>query len=275
MLIGLIGFGYWGRILRCNLQKFVDSDIIIHDPAAGIQNSNKISDCDKVFVATNSSSHFDIVKGLLENGQDVFCEKPLCLTLAHCKELYKTAASTNSKLFVDWTFTFNDAVNHIKKGYESGRYGGIRSVSMNRLNSGPERKDTSAKWDLASHDVSILDYIFSQKPNDINWNPFKRNSNSFVSDSCVGLLKYDGFDALLHSSWEYSKKDRMCVFEFDAGFLTWDDNKNTLDFNGGDDGFIQSKSPLENSILTFLNDSCGYNQEELTLNVTEVLEYGE
>ena len=91
----------------------------------------------------------------------------------------------------------------------------------------------------------------------------------------MGLLKYDGFDALLHSSWEYGRKDRMCVFEFDAGFLTWDDNKNTLDFNGGDDNFIQSKSPLENSILTFLNDSCNYNQEELTLNVTEILEYGE
>ena len=103
---------------------------------------------------------------------------------------------------------------------------------MNRLNSGPERKDVSAKWDLASHDVSILQYICEEIPNKINWNLYKRNNNSFVSDTCVGILNYENFDAILHSSQEHGRKDRKCIFEFDAGFLVWDDTNATITFNG-------------------------------------------
>ena len=217
---------------------------------------------------------------LLENGIDVFCEKPLSPSLRECELLYQTANANSSKLFVDWVFTFNDAVNHIKKLYHSGKLGGLRNVAMNRLNSGPERKDVSAKWDLASHDVSILHYIANWSDNcdvlpiDVNWNCYRRNPASFVADTCVGSIRYDTFDAIIHSSWEYGRKDRKCIFEFDAGFLEWDDTKNSITLNGKPETFTKLGSPLENSIKTFVEGDF-HKQIDLTLTVTETLEHGE
>jgi predicted dehydrogenase len=274
MNIGLVGYGYWGKIIHSNLKTILSGDVItIFDPIEGIGNMDDIYLCDKVFVVTPTITHFEIVKDLLSNGIDVFCEKPLSTHTKECELLYSIAKENKAELFVDWIFTFNDAIEFIKKQYEAKEYGNIRSVRMNRLNSGPERKDVSAKWDLSSHDVSILCYVFEELPLKLDWHPYKRNKNSFVSDTCVGILQYKKFDAILHSSWEYGKKDRKCIFEFDAGFLTWDDVANVLKFNGDILDFPKTKSPLECSINKFIDGQ--FNQEKLTMDVVGILEYGE
>ena len=234
-------------------------------------------------MATPAGTHFSVVSKLLEQNKKVFCEKPLSISKKEVDELfYQSKLKNKSRLFVDWVFTFNDAVNFIKDSYESGDYGNIRNVSMNRLNSGPERKDVSAKWDLASHDVSILQYIFSGKPKSVEWNCFKRNRDSFRSDTCIGIIQYQNdvldpsyapFDAIINSSWSYGRKNRECIFEFDAGFLHWDDSINTIRFEGQEIDFPKTKSPLENSIEVF--KSGRYNQEDLTKRTTEILEIGE
>ena len=154
--------------------------------------------------------------------------------------------------------------------YENKELGSIRSVTMNRMNSGPVRHDVSAKWDLSSHDVSIIQYLFEDYPTDVHWIERKRNSKSFQHDTCIGILQYESFDVLINSSWEYSAKDRRCVFEFDAGILIWDDSTNTIKLNGKDIKFTTFNSPLENSISCFLEG--GIDQEKLTTQVTEILE---
>ena len=278
--IGLVGHGYWGKILHSNISKLYGENISVYDSIQGIGSFDEIKTCDKVFVATPTRTHYEMVLPLLENGIDVFCEKPLSPSLRECELLYQTANANSSKLFVDWVFTFNDAVNHIKKLYHSGKLGGLRNVTMNRLNSGPERKDVSAKWDLASHDVSILHYIANWSDNcdvlpiNVNWNCYRRNPASFVADTCVGSIRYETFDAIIHSSWEYGRKDRKCIFEFDAGFLEWDDTKNSITLNGKPETFTKLGSPLENSIKTFVEGDF-HKQIDLTLTVTETLEHGE
>tara|TARA_B100001094_G_scaffold326428_1_gene382569 strand:- start:17460 stop:18284 length:825 start_codon:yes stop_codon:yes gene_type:complete len=267
--LGLIGYGYWGKILHSN----IEDDVVIYDPVSSIGHSTEIYNCNKVFVATPATTHFSVVKDLLSRGISVFCEKPLTLHSKECSVLYDLARTNKTNLFVDWIFTFNDAVNFIKRQYQSAEYGGIRNITMNRLNSGPERKDVSAKWDLASHDVSILQYIFEESPIQIDWKTYKRNPNSFVSDTCVGILQYNGFDATLNSSWVYGRKNRECVFEFDAGFLVWDDSTNSLEFNGEKINFPTTDSPLKNCINTFISGE--FDQQQLTMSVTEILEHGE
>jgi len=274
MKVGIVGYGYWGKIIYANLKNFVDDEsIFIYDSISAIGRLEDIYQCDKVFVITPTITHFDIVKDLLSRGIDVFCEKPLTTHTKECELLYDIAQTNKSQLFVDWIFTFNDAVNYIKDEYENGSYGGIRSVRMNRLNSGPERKDVSAKWDLTSHDVSILCHLFGKIPNNVLWNLYKRSDSSFVSDTCVGILMYDNFDAILHSSWEYGKKDRVCIFEFDAGFVKWDDASSEIKFNGDLVDYPRTKNPLENSIEAFLYKD--FNQKNLTLDIVRILEQGE
>ena len=265
----VIGAKYLNQI-----EKVFGKEVVVHDPICGINNQGLIDKCSHVFVATPAKTHYDLVKTLLSQSKKVFCEKPLCLSMKEVSDLfYSESLNTKSQLFVDWVFTFNDAVKFIKESYESGVYGKIRNVQMNRLNSGPERKDVSAKWDLASHDVSILQYIFNEPTTRVNWNCFKRNENSFRSDTCIGIIKYDNFDAILNSSWCYGRKDRSCIFEFDAGFLHWDDSINSIKFEGEEVDFTKTKSPLENSIEVF--KSGRYNHEHITKRITEVLEVGE
>ena len=271
--VGLIGYGYWGKILRPNIERVLDTKVIVHDPQCGLDNLSGIRECNYVFVATPAKTHREIIDEHLSSGKQVFCEKPLTLSKTGAHALYEIARSNGAKLFVDWIFTFNDAVNYIKEQYETGEFGDIRSVSMNRLNSGPERKDVSAKWDLASHDVSILQYIFNQYPMSVRWMEKKRNTKSYQNDTCLGYLDYGFFDATLNASWAYSEKDRRCVFEFDAGVLVWDDTSGIIKLDGVELDYPHNSSPLENSIDTFVSGE--YDQEYVTITTTEILENDE
>lgn len=270
--IGILGYGYWGKILHSNL-KTLNTEIIIHDPPLGLDNKSELDKCSHIFIATTADRHAENVLQFLSEEKHVFCEKPLCMKKHIAYSLFSTAKKKKLNLFVDWTFMFNDAVNYIKKIYEQKKLGEIRSITMNRLNSGPERHDVSAKWDLSCHDVSILQYIFNQFPNNIHWTNKKRNKKSFQDDTCVGLLEYPQFDAIIHSSWAYSKKDRKCVFEFDGGIVDWDDSTNRININGKNTNFIQKQPPLMNAINCFFDGN--FDHEKITIDITEILDHGE
>lgn len=270
MNIGIIGYGYWGKILHKNINNLnLNLNIHISDPKLNLNPDIDLLKCDKIIISTPADTHRELVDLYLSNGIEVFCEKPLALKRTDVHALYKIASDNNTKLFVDWTFTFNDAINFIKTEYLNNKFGKIKSARMTRINKGPERYDVCAKWDLSSHDVSILEYIFGETCSFANWNCFKRNNNSAQNDTCFGLIQYKNFDALLYSSWEYSIKDRMCIFEFENGILTWDDINGQVTFNGEILNYTKTKSPLIKSIETFLSGN--YDQKQLTINTTNIL----
>ena len=74
MKVGLIGYGYWGKILKRNIETITNNKIAIYDPYINV--INDINDCDKIFIATPVSSHKETVEKYLRLGKDVFCEKP-------------------------------------------------------------------------------------------------------------------------------------------------------------------------------------------------------
>lgn len=273
MNIGLIGYGYWGKIIYKNLLdlKIDLKNIIIYDQHINEFKDANIETCDHIFVCTPATTHYDIVKKLLNNNKNVFCEKPLTLSTNQAKELYKISNNNNCKLFVDWTFTHNYAINQIKQNYKDGLFGNIRSIQMNRLNFGPIRHDVNARWDLSSHDVSIIQYIFNTKIHNKQWFNIKKNTRSQQYDTSIGILDYLQFNAILYSSWEYIQKDRRCVFEFDNGVLVWDDITNTISFNNKNLQLDNSTTPLHNSIDSFLSKTTK-NEEHLTLDITSILE---
>ena len=147
---------------------------------------------------------------------------------------------------------------------------------MNRQNFGPVRFDVGAKIDLASHDVSILFHVFNQDLVKASWNCYKRDSSSKQNDSTAGVLQFQDFTSLINVSWQYSKKDRMCYFDFEKGFVTWDDTKKKLlvesDVAITTDDKVET-SPLHESINNFLNNKdFDYSQQEkITLNTIGAL----
>ncbi len=284
MKVGIIGIGYWGKIILNTLSKH-NFDISICD----IQLDNKFNkyktfndykklDCDNVFISVPATKHFEICKYFIEKKVNIFCEKPLCTDSKEVEILYDLARQNGVKLFTDWIFTFNSQINRLKDDYDNGKFGNIRSVSMNRLNFGPERFDVNARWDLASHDISIIQYLFGKQPDNVEYVDYKRNKSSYKDDSVICLMDYGDFHVDIHASWFYRRKVRSCVFEFDKCYVKWDDSKGKLQYNWEDK--IQKidtngKKPLDLSIEKFLYCDNEYlkQQEKLTKNITRVLEW--
>lgn len=279
MKIGLVGLGYWGKVILRNLRELGYKNITIceqkeidwHNIGEKYQcvEDYKDLDCDFVFVIVPVCSHYEVCSHFLRKGCDVFCEKPLDTSYKKCVSLYRIAEENGSKLFVDWLFTYNPAVNKIKSLIES--MGKPKSIIANRLNFGPVRTDVDAKWDLASHDVSIVFHLLQEEPLSWSWLDFKRNRDSSQNDSTVGIINFPETNVQINASWHYGIKNRMYILEFDNCFLHWDDNTSTILY-GSDVIPIENRSPLHASVEAFMGGD--FDQKQLTLDITEVLSHG-
>ncbi len=278
--IGIVGFGYWGKIIFRNLRQLGYSNITICETKeiewveVGEKHTQiydyKELNCESVFVVVPVENHYKVCKHFLERGIDVFCEKPLDTNLENCLELYKIAEKHNCNLFVDWIFVYNPAVSQIKKLIQ--KFGKPISIIANRMNFGPVRNDVNARWDLASHDVSIACHLLEQVPQESKWLDFNRNKNSTQNDSSVGILTFSNTSVQINTSWHYGIKNRMYVFEFEDFFVHWDDNTNTILYRN-EIVPTEEYSPLHMSIKTFLSKNDKQNNKKLTLNITSTLQH--
>lgn len=180
--IGVIGCGYWGpnlirnfsQIENCNVVYCCDlnEDRLSHikkkyPSVKTTQDYNDIlkdEDIDAVAIATSPSSHFKIAKDVLLGKKHVLIEKPITSNSNDAEELIKIAKNENRVLMVDHTFEYTPAVNKIKEIIKSGELGSILTIDMIRVNLGLFQKDINVIWDLAPHDVSIINYILECKP---------------------------------------------------------------------------------------------------------------
>ncbi len=295
MKIALIGLGYWGKIILKNLENLGKDDFVLCEITNSdikdlqgyeIVNDYKKIDCDSVLITTPISTHFEISKYFLEKNVNVFCEKPLTTSSVQAEQLYNMAIKNNLTLFTDWIFIYNSHIETIKRDYEGGKLGKIRSISMNRLNLGPARTDVNARWDLAAHDVSIIQYIFSKIPINIKWIDYKRSNSSKQEDSALGLLQFEDFTANINVSWQYRKKVRECVFEFENYFVLWDDFKRFLQYEDSSQiafpifsgnltyPCTSYQEPLKKSLNAFFSFSKEdmIKQKKLTIETIKILE---
>ena len=182
---GVIGYGYWGPNVVRNLQSLEGVSVLtiadtnpsararahkaypgtrITDDAAEITSS---SDIDAVAIITPVWTHFDLAKAALENGKHAFVEKPFTSTAAQAEELINLADRSNLRVMVDHTFLFTTAVKKIKQLLQDGTLGKLYYYDSTRVNLGLFQHDVNVIWDLAPHDLSIMDYLIEQSPEEI------------------------------------------------------------------------------------------------------------
>jgi predicted dehydrogenase len=180
--IGVIGYGYWGPNIVRNLQG-LDSTraemICDSSPAAQararkaypnvrvVSDANEVlrsPDIDAVAVITPVWTHYALTKAALENGKHVFIEKPFTSNSDQAKELIDLAARKNLTIMVDHTFLFTGAVRKIRELTESGALGDLYYYDSLRVNLGLFQHDVSVIWDLAPHDLAIMDHIIKGEP---------------------------------------------------------------------------------------------------------------
>jgi predicted dehydrogenase len=119
---------------------------------------------DAVVIATPVSSHFDLALAALKAGKHVLVEKPLAANSDHARQLINEAAARKLVLLVDHTFVYTDAVRKIRELISSGQLGDIYYYDAVRVNLGLFQHDVNVIWDLAIHDLSIIDYVLPAKP---------------------------------------------------------------------------------------------------------------
>src|SRR5437660_6980710 len=183
---GVIGYGYWGPNVVRNLTSVEGSELMAvcdKSPAArrrlqkahpGISVATEASeilasaDIDAVAVVTPVWTHYELAKAALENGKHVFVEKPFTSNVAQAEELIELADRKNLKIMVDHTFLFTGAVRKIKQLLDDDALGKLLYYDSTRVNLGLFQHDVNVVWDLAPHDLSIMNYLIQERPEAIS-----------------------------------------------------------------------------------------------------------
>src|SRR5271169_2978960 len=179
---GVIGYGYWGPNVVRNLHGLDGAQLVAvcdSNPTALARakksypeirstcDSSELmsaTDIDAVAVITPVRTHFELAKAALQNGKHVFVEKPFTSTAAEAEELIELAAQRNLRIMVDHTFLFTGAVRKIRQLIDEGALGSLYYYDSTRVNLGLFQHDVNVVWDLAPHDLSIMDFLIDARP---------------------------------------------------------------------------------------------------------------
>ena len=262
--IGLIGYGYWGPNLlrnfidteRLNLIKVFDlnsekinsikikySNVLI---ANNIDEIIKSKDINAVVIATPPSTHFELAFKALNNGKHVLVEKPLATSSSECQQLISEAKRKNLVLMVDHTFTYTGAVKKIKELMKSNELGKLFYFDSVRVNLGSFQSDVNVIWDLAVHDLSILDFLLEKIPTTVSAIGMSHIKGQTENIAYITLLFKENIIAHIHVNWLSPVKVRKTLIGFSDKMLVYDDLEFDEKIKIYDRGVINSKEENSN-----------------------------
>lgn len=238
--IGVVGCGYWGakhvRVL-CNMPSVRETVIVEPDPAIRERISKAfpaarpfaslklaIPHVDAVILATPPSSHAALAMQALRAGKHVLIEKPITTSLRDARRLIAEAERAGVVLMAGHTFEFNPAVRELRRRIESGELGKIYYIHSSRLSLGLYRPDVNVVWDLAPHDISIMNFLLRSTPSSVQaW--VSSHARTGVVDLAQGRLEYGhaGVTCYFHVSWLDPRKVRQVTVVGSKKMAVYDD----------------------------------------------------
>lgn len=238
--LGVVGYGYWGpRIVR-NFHGIKGAEIAVicdksslslqraghdypHIPVTSDFREVIASvDIDAVVVVTPVWTHYALAKAALENGKHVLVEKPFTSTVDQAKEVIDLADKKCRQVMVDHTFLFTGAVRKIKQLVDDGALGGLYYYDSTRVNLGLFQHDVNVIWDLAPHDLSIMDYVIGQKPEYVAANG-QSHLNGLADLAYLTLYFSDKIIAHINVNWLSPVKVRTTLIGGEKKMLVWND----------------------------------------------------
>lgn len=243
MKIGIIGLGYWGpnlvrnfstqpeviKVIACDVREERRKVIKAKFPSVDVTDSCQSlinSDVDAIVIATPVASHFNLAKKCLEAGKHIWVEKPFTASSVEALELLDIAERKNLKIFVDHTFIYTGAVRKMKDLVKSGELGNILYFESERINLGLFQKDVNVIWDLAPHDLSIMDYILDTKKVVAVCANGIANFNGLENVAHISVYFDDNCFAHFHVNWTSPVKIRRMMVGGDKKMLVFDDMEN-------------------------------------------------
>src|SRR5262247_3344995 len=239
--VGVIGHGYWGPNLVRNfmatsgsvvtavcdsreerlkqVQKLYPTLALYNDAAALIADTN----LDAIVIATPVSSHFELSMSALNAGKHVLVEKPIASNSDQAKQLIENAEKRGLVLMVDHTFVYTDAVRKIRELISTGALGEIYYYDAVRVNLGLFQHDVNVIWDLAIHDLSIIDYVLPEKPVSISATGISHVPGQPENVAYITLFFASSQIAHVHVNWLTPVKVRHTLIGGSEKMILYDD----------------------------------------------------
>ncbi len=239
--VGIVGLGYWGpNLVRCFsdlpdckvtavCDKSYDQLFRIKDRYPSvypIEDFNALLDrdiVDAIVIATPTSTHHSLAMRALKKGIHVFVEKPLAESSAQCREMIAAAKENNCVLFVGHVFLHASPVLKLKELIQEGELGNINYISSRRLNLGPVRKDVSALYDLAPHDISMMVYLLGMQPDRVSCTGIDLLTPGNHDVCNLSMHFPNNKMGMIHVSWLDPRKERVLTVVGDRKMAVYDD----------------------------------------------------
>src|ERR1700720_2479057 len=238
--VGVIGYGYWGPNIVRNFHGQAHTRVemlcdknpdalarakrsypaieVTTDPCDILKSPN----IDAVAVITPVWTHYELAKAALENGKHVFVEKPFTTSAAQAEELIALAERKNLKIMVDHTFLFTGAVKRIRQFIDDGTLGKLYYYDSTRVNLGLLQHDVNVIWDLAPHDLSIMNYLIKEKPEAVV--ATGESHLNHVADVAYLTIYYpNNVIAHINVNWLSPVKIRTTLIGGEKKMLVWND----------------------------------------------------
>jgi predicted dehydrogenase len=241
--LAVIGAGYWGPNLvrtalatpSIQLEMLCDlnmerarsvirdsSTVVVTDSYEKVLASEGVS---AVAIATPAATHFELVRAALEAGKHVLVEKPLTPSVADGKKLVELARAAGLVLMCDHTYCYTPAVQRIRELIRDGQIGDVLFVDSVRINLGLVQPDVDVLWDLAPHDLSIMDFVL---PDDVVPVAVAAHTGDPIGAgrACMAYLSIwlsNGALAHVHVNWLSPTKIRTTVIGGSRRTIVWDD----------------------------------------------------
>ena len=238
--VGVIGYGYWGPNIVRNFQQTEGSRVVAvcdksdkslrraqqaYPELRVSSNADDLltaTDIDAIAVVTPVWTHFELAKKALENGKHVFVEKPFTSSTAQAEELIELAERKNLKVMVDHTFLFTGAVRKIRGLIDDGTLGQLYYYDSTRVNLGLFQHDVNVIWDLAPHDLSIMDYLITEKPEAMVATG-EGHLNGIADVAFITIYYPNNMIGHLNVNWLSPVKVRTTLIGGEKKMLVWND----------------------------------------------------
>jgi predicted dehydrogenase len=237
---GVVGYGYWGPNVVRNLDQLEGSKVVavcdkspmarkrIHKTYPHISVLSETADLmssteiDAVAIVTPVWTHYELTKAALQNGKHVFVEKPFTSCSAQAEELIELAEKKNLKIMVDHTFLFTGAVKKIGQLLEEGTLGKIYYYDSMRVNLGLFQHDVNVIWDLAPHDLSIIDHLIKETPEAVSATG-QTHLNGHEDVAFITVYFPNKIIAHINVNWLSPVKVRTTLIGGEKKMLVWND----------------------------------------------------
>jgi predicted dehydrogenase len=285
--VGVIGHGYWGPNLVRNFMEAPGSQVVavsdkradrlaplrrryptIETPAdhRDLLNDPRI---DAIAIATPVSSHYELAMEALRAGKHVLVEKPLSASAGEAARLVEEAERRRRVLMVDHTFVYTGAVRKIRELTASGALGEIYYYDSVRVNLGLFQHDVNVIWDLAVHDLSIIDYVLPQRPQAVTATAISHFPGQPENMAYLTLF-FDGtLLAHMHVNWLSPVKVRRTLIGGSRNMVVYDDLEPSEKVKLYDRGVSLNESP--ESLYTMLVSYRTGDMSAPQLDITEAL----